>query len=365
MGIAKISMSTGKEMNDITGEFMAQAKLSSVQNGVLLNEKELLKSIKDVSAATTLSLGQNPVELAKAVATAKSLGMELSAVENIASGMLDFEQSIAAELQAELLTGKEINLEKARQAALDNDLATLAEEVAKNVGSAAEFGKMNRIQQDAIAKSVNMSREDLAKTLFVQEQLRGATGEQAEEQAALINKRIEEVGLAQAQKEMAQDGVEGLRQQASMADRLTAAMDKLNEVFVSLIEPLMPILDIFIGIFDFVGMIVKALKPLFDFVNFAGAVTGDLFGNIGNLIMGDEIDFSSTMAAGNRLANDNYLGRGIQSLGVENVFASGNSDNSNELKRLNDNLEKGITANTYLDGNNVSNALAVQSAQIQ
>jgi hypothetical protein len=364
MGIAKISMSTGKEMNDITGEFMAQAKLSSVRNGVLLNEKELLKSVKDISAATTLSLGQNPVELAKAVATAKSLGMELSAVENIASGMLDFEQSIAQELQAELLTGKEINLEKARQAALDNDLATLAEEVAKNVGSAAEFGKMNRIQQDAIAKSVNMNREELAKTLFVQEQLRGATGEQAEEQAALLNKRIEEVGLAQAQKELAQDGVEGLRQQASMADRMTAAMDKLNEVFVSLIEPLMPVFDVFMGIFGIVGKIVQLLKPLFDFVSFAGAVTGDILGNIGNLITGDEIDFSSTMAAGNRLANDNYLGRGLQNLGVENVFASGNNNNSDELKRLNDNLEKGITANTYLDGNRVDNALATQTRRI-
>ena len=365
MGIAKISMSTGKEMNDITGEFMAQAKLSSVQNGVLLNEKELLKSVKDISAATTLSLGQNPVELAKAVATAKSLGMELSAVENIASGMLDFESSIAAELQAELLTGKEINLEKARQAALDNDLATLAEEVAKNTGSAAEFGKMNRIQQDAIAKSVGMSREDLAKTLYVQEQLKGATGEQAEEQAALLNKRIEEVGLAQAQKEMAQDGVEGLRQQASMADRMTAAMDKLNEVFISLIEPLMPILDIFISIFDFVGLIVKALKPILDFVNFTQTLSTDLLRNAGNFLMGDEIDFSKTTAAGNRLANDNYLGRGLQSLGAENVFASGNNNNSNELKRLNDNLEKGITANTYLDSNKVSTGLATSATRIQ
>jgi hypothetical protein len=62
-----------------------------------------------------------------------------------------------------------------------------------------EFGKMNRIQQDAIAKSVGMSREDLAKTLYVQEQLKGVSGEQAAEQEALLNARIAEVGLAQAQ----------------------------------------------------------------------------------------------------------------------------------------------------------------------
>jgi hypothetical protein len=41
-------------------------------------------------------------------------------------------------------------------------LLHVAEEIAKNVGSAADFAKMNRIQQDAIAKSVGMTREELA-----------------------------------------------------------------------------------------------------------------------------------------------------------------------------------------------------------
>ena len=111
-GIAAISLTTGKSMNDITGEFMAQAKISSIQNGVLLNEKELLKGIKDVSAATTLSLGKNPGLIADAVATTKALGMELSKVDAIAGSLLDFESSISAELEAEMLLGRDINLEK-------------------------------------------------------------------------------------------------------------------------------------------------------------------------------------------------------------------------------------------------------------
>ena len=67
---------------------------------------------------------------------------------------LNFEQSIANEMEAELLLGKNLNLEKARQAAMDNDLVTLAEEIAKNVGDSAEFAEMNRIQQDAAAAAV-------------------------------------------------------------------------------------------------------------------------------------------------------------------------------------------------------------------
>ena len=137
--------------------------------------------------------------------------MELQKVDGIANSLLDFESSISAELEAELLLNKDINLEKARQAALNNDLATVAREISDQIGSSAEFSEMNRIQQEALAKSVGMNRDDLAETLFIQEQLAGATGEQAEKDEAILQQRIKAVGLAQAQKELAQDGVEGLR----------------------------------------------------------------------------------------------------------------------------------------------------------
>ena len=262
MGIANLSLTTGENMDGITGEFMAQAKMSALQNGVILNTKQLTKEIKDVSVATTLSLSKNPGLIAQAVSTTKALGMEMSKVEGIADSLLDFESSISNELQAELLLNKNLNLEKARQAALNNDIATLAQEISSQIGDSTEFSKMNRIQQDALAKSVGMNREELAKTLYVQEQLAGATGEQAEEERALMEARIAEVGLAQAQAEMAKEGVDGLREQASMADRLSAVMDKLQEVFVSLVEPLMPVLDIFMSLANIVGHIMKFVGPL-------------------------------------------------------------------------------------------------------
>ena len=274
-GIAAISLATGKSMNDITGEFMAQAQISAQQNGVLLNEKDLLKDIGKVSAATTLSFAKNPKLIAEAVATAKSLGMELSKVEGIADSMLDFESSITNELEAELLLNKDINLEKARQAALNNDLATVAKEISDQIGSSAEFSEMNRIQQEALAKSVGMNRDDLAETLFIQEQIAGATGEQAKKDEAIIQQRIKAVGLAQAQKELAQDGIEGLRQQASMADRLNAALDKLLSVFEMLAEPLLAVFDILSPILDGIGKIVK----------YATAI-GESFGGLGGIFMG-------------------------------------------------------------------------------
>lgn len=265
-GIFKLSATTGKEMETITGEVLAQAKISSTRLGVVLNEREVLKDISKVSAATTLSLGKSGEAIADAVATAKSLGLELSKVEAISGSILQFESSIEDELSAELLIGKELNLDKARQAALNNDLATVAEEIAKQAGTAAEFGKMNRIQQEALAKAVGMNREELAQTLYVQEQLAGVSGEEAKRREQILNARIAEVGLAQAQQEIAEEGFETLQNQASVQDQLVALTDKLGEVFASLAPIILPILDAILSVLkpisSVVGYIVEGFKSI-------------------------------------------------------------------------------------------------------
>ena len=266
-GIAKISFATGKEMKIITGEVLAQAQISSLRKGVVLNEREVLKDISKVSSSITLSLGKNPKAIAEAVATAKSLGMELSKVDAIAGSILNFESSIENELAAELLIGKELNLERARFAALNNDFVTVATEIAEQAGTAAEFGNMSRIQQEALATAVGMNREELAQTLFVQEQLVGVSGEEAKNREKVLNARIKEVGLAQATQEIADGQLETLENQASVQEQLTALTDKLGEVFASLAPIILPILDtillILTPISSAVGYIIEGFKSIY------------------------------------------------------------------------------------------------------
>jgi hypothetical protein len=278
MGIQSLSLATGKSLEDNTKEFMAQAKISSLKNGIALNEKQIAKEVKDLSAATTLSLGKNPKLLGEAVAVAKSFGLEMSKIEAIAGNLLNFEQSIESELQAELLLGKNINLEKARLAALNNDIATVAEEIAKQAGSAEEFGRLNRIQQEALAGAVGMGREELAKTLFIQEQLKGATGDTAKEREKILNARIAEVGLEQAQRELQDEGFEKLQQQASVQDRFNKSIEKLREIFVTVVEAMMPMIDILSLVFDVAGLILKPLGAMMSWANSFGKVMGGIVG---------------------------------------------------------------------------------------
>ncbi len=139
------------------------------QSGVAVNVKGILEEISNTSAAITVSLGKNPEELAKAAVQAKLFGANLETVDGIASSLLNFEESIQNELEAELLIGKDINLEKARLLALNNDLAGLSSELADNEEIINAFATGNRIQQEAAAKAIGLSREELAKISLQQD----------------------------------------------------------------------------------------------------------------------------------------------------------------------------------------------------
>ena len=278
-GVSQITNATGGDLEANTKEIMAQARLTGQKYKVALNEKDILKDISKVSAATTLSLGKNPGQIAAAVSTAKALGLEMSKVEDIAGGLLDFESSIENELSAELLLNKDLNLEKARQAALNNDLATVASEIAQQAGSAAEFAEMNRIQQDALAKAVGMNREELAKTLFTQEQIGNLTGEEYELREKQIND-LEAKGLSQAQikEELGKQSIDDLKNQNNIQEKLNQSADKLKEIFVGIAIPVMqivtPIVDLLIPALSLIPVI---LTPVFDlFTGISGILTGNI-----------------------------------------------------------------------------------------
>jgi len=273
MGIQSLSLANGESFDANADSILNQVSALNRASGIYLNEKEVLKDIGKLSAATTLSLGKNPKALAEAVSTAKSLGIEMSKLDNIAGSLLQFEDSISSELEAELLLGRDINLEKARQAALNNDLATLAKEIADQAGSAAEFGEMNRIQQEAIAKAVGMNREDLAQTLFVQEQLAGVSGEEAERRQKLLDTRIEEVGLAQAQRELEENGLENMLNQATASEKMQASQEKINELFTAFGAMFAPIVDMFANV---AGFIMESKLAMVVLAAIAGGLVGVL-----------------------------------------------------------------------------------------
>lgn len=257
--IMKYSMGTGQSAKNVTKELMASYRVQGLKSGLVLNEKDAMKAIEKTSKATQMSYGGNAKELGKALAAAKGLGVELNKVEDIAGSLLNFEESIENELSAELLTGKELNLEKARSAALNNDLATVAEEITKQVGSAADFANMNRIQQDAIAKSVGMTREELAASLMEQEALKNIGAASLEEAREKYDTFRKTMSAEEAMKALGDEALANQFEQTNIAERKALAEEKMADLIIDSLPAMQTLADIFQTIFDTVNYILGPL----------------------------------------------------------------------------------------------------------
>ena len=285
VGIQKLSLVNGKSLEDNTKEILGGAKAYASQKGLMLNEKQILRDISKTSNSIKLSLGGSADELAKAAVEARSVGLSLEQADKIADSLLNFESSIAAELEAELLLGKDINLEKARQAALDNDLATVAKEVASQVGSAAEFGNMNRIQQEAVAKSVGMQKDELATMLMDQEALTKLSGVEGENAKEKFNNLVKEVGMEEAKKRLGNEQLANQFEQQSIQERFQQGLLKVQELFIQLAEPILAIVS---PLADLVGVILPAINMLLQPIVFAIKTAVDGVSKIFSLFTGSK-----------------------------------------------------------------------------
>jgi hypothetical protein len=175
--LALLARTQGEDTEGVLENTVATVSALNKQNGVAISAKAVLNDISTASKSIVVSLGMSPEILAEAATQARALGLSLSQVDAIASSILDFESSIEKELSFELLTGKQINLEKARELALNNDLAGLTEEIKNNAEITEAFATGNRIQQEAAAAAIGLSRDDLADMVYQQELIKlGAEG---------------------------------------------------------------------------------------------------------------------------------------------------------------------------------------------
>ena len=125
--------------------------------------KDIIKDIADntkLFAEFAKDGGQN---IGFAAVEAKRLGLSLDTVASISDSLLDFQTSIEAELQASLLIGRQLNLNKARELALSGDLAGVQREIVKQIGSEAELNKLNVIQRRKLATALGITVAQLNK----------------------------------------------------------------------------------------------------------------------------------------------------------------------------------------------------------
>jgi len=117
--------------------------------------------------------------LARAAVEAAKIGGSLKTVLDVADNVLKLETSLSNQFKAQVITGKQINLEKARQLALDGDIAGLTQEIQSIVSDFGDIQAMNVIERQSLADSIGIS---------VRELQRISRGEAAKEQESVQDK---------------------------------------------------------------------------------------------------------------------------------------------------------------------------------
>ena len=189
LNLAKVAMETGTTASELTTILSTMESVSSASREVLLNQIEMNRQLIEQAGLAPgdifSEIAQQTEFFAKfakdggdniirAGIAAKQLGLDMSAVSSISESLLNFESSIAGQLEASMLLGREINLDRARQLALTGDQEGMMKEILKQVGGEAEFNKMNVLQRKALAGSVGVNVEQLSR--LVRNNTAGAVG---------------------------------------------------------------------------------------------------------------------------------------------------------------------------------------------
>lgn len=320
--------------NDEAAEFFKFQQLTGIdadkivnsigkQNKGVISNKKVLSEVAKIEGQLFAQYKGSPKLLADAVIQTQKLGISLQQAQNMAKGLLNFEDSISAELEAELLTGKDLNLERARALALQGDSAGAAKELLKQVGSLSSFQKLNVIQQDALAKSVGMTTDELTNSLVKQEQIKKLDQGQVklyQQQIDELKKKGKTDEANALEKQMLQGKEFELSQvQLSAQERMAAASEKLKDSLSSIIAgPLGKMVEMVASLFE------KFAKS--DFGKYALAT----FGVAGAIALG----VGTIVALGKGLINTFKGTRGsspMRPMYVEDVTGGGGGDGGGDI----------------------------------
>lgn len=240
-GLSGSEISNIKDIATITGTSMGKLVKESTELGKgTMNAKEAMKTLAGIPKEVAIGFKGSSKELVAAAQKAKMLGMDLKKVKDIGRGMLDLESSLTAEFEAQALTGKNMNLDAARRYAMEGDIFNLQEELLNKAGSLEEFTNMNVIQQEAMAKAMGMSVEEMTTMLTNAQKLSDAKIDanyaeklskmNAQELAAISKGTHDEKQKAYIEELAAQ------KRSASLQESFADAVEKLKQKFAPVID---------------------------------------------------------------------------------------------------------------------------------
>ncbi len=264
-GLFKISTLSGQSFDTVGDSIGGIVEGLNISNDSSVSLNDVLNEVAGASATTMANIGNNPEALAKAAFEAKRLGMTLDQVAAAGEASLDFESSIANEMEAELLLGKNLNLEKLRSASLTGDETTVAKEMNRILSENYEATKGNKIAQQALAKTLGISVDEMHEMNRVQQlqnKLSHFGAEDRKKAEAEVNRLMAKgISEKEALAMIGKENLETVIAEGKTAEAANRSLENAKEIFKNSLAPL-------------AEKVAKAVELLVSNPTFQGFVSG-------------------------------------------------------------------------------------------
>ena len=263
------SLAAGKSLKDGYASIVGSAKATAAKLKLDMSEKQILEGISKVSATTFNNFKGNVKALAAAVVTATKLGVTLDQIQSAGMNLLDFESSISKEFEAQLLTGKDIDLSRARELALTGKTSELMGELTSKLGSYTEWNEMNVLQQQSYAEALGMTKEAVDE-IYKKQELTRVLGAEAGADAKTQYDTLLKQGKTHAEiadligRQAAEDAL-----RASASEKLQATMERVNDTIGKMAQALMPMIE---GFANFISNAENLRKVFVGIAAVAGGI---------------------------------------------------------------------------------------------
>ena len=246
------------ETQGLTGQ---QAENLLISTTALANANDVApnKVLEDVAGNTeqfALFAKDGGENILRAAVQARKLGVSLDKVATIANGLLNFQDSLNKEIEASVMLGRDLNLQKARELALNNDIEGATTEIVKQLGSEAEFNKLNALERQALADAVGLQTADVQKLVNKEKESVTLAGELAKQN---IGKLIPEKTITMTARLVGQLTALGVSLSETFGPILSAILVPLNLLFTGL-SGVLYVIDMLVGTGPALVAVLVALK---------------------------------------------------------------------------------------------------------
>lgn len=265
-----VGVEQGAELNKV---FQNMGGLTAAQSQALIGQTAEMakmagvaptKVIQDMAESSEYAyryFNGSPKELAKAAVEAAKLGTSIKQAGEMADGLLDFENSITAELEASAILGTNLNLSQARYLAANNDILGAQQAVLDQVASLGDLTKLNKFEQEALTKATGMQMGDLINQQRIREQFGPLNAEQLAAATSLMDAGRDITSLSEEDLDLQTKRLSSQKDMQGVMDNLANSSNALKTGFSDIFEPIaafvMPVLN------DLFTMLNAVLLPVF------------------------------------------------------------------------------------------------------